>query len=162
MEYFYIYKITDPNTGEYYIGRRKSYVIPEDDLKYKGSSKSWFKTLTIDYINNVLVKEILIKNIVSFDDLCLKEIELLKDNVKHPLCKNKHIPGIGFFMKGPHTKDHNNKIAIGNQGKTRNTEARRNMSTARRNSESVKKMFLSNEWRNKISTSMLSSDKLKK
>jgi hypothetical protein len=88
--------MTNPHTGEFYIGRRKSRVSPEID-NYRGSSQTWYKLLSKEDIKS-LDKEIL-EVFNSDEEMCLSEIDYITENIKNPLCKNSHIPGKGFYCK---------------------------------------------------------------
>lgn len=101
----------DPNTGQYYIGRRCSIVHPKDDIKYRGSSVSWYKMLSKDTINNVLIKTIIKTDFQSFEELAEEESKLIKENIKNPLCMNSNIPGYGFYHKFPHSEETKKKIS---------------------------------------------------
>lgn len=96
--------MTNSNTGEFYIGRRKSKFPPEED-SYMGSSQTWYKTLSKNDIKS-LNKEI-IKVFDSSEEMCLSEINYISESIKNPLCRNYHIPGKGFYCKGhnPETKE---------------------------------------------------------
>lgn len=104
--YFYIYKMTHPETKEFYIGRRKSKVSPELD-SYRGSSQTWYKTLSKEEIE-YLEKEIL-EIFLSMEEMCISEEKYILENIKNPLCKNYHIPGKGFYCKS-HTDKTKNKL----------------------------------------------------
>lgn len=112
MEFYYIYKMEDPNTGQYYIGRRSSVVPPEDDIKYRGSSVSWYRLLSKDTINNVLIKKIIETVFQSFEELAEEESRLIKENIKDPLCMNSIVPGRGFYHKFPHSEETKKKLSI--------------------------------------------------
>jgi hypothetical protein len=115
MAYFYIYKMTHPETGEYYIGRRKSELHPFED-SYRGSSQKWYKSISIEEVNS-LIKEILFE-CSNFEDLCELESNLIRENIKNPLCKNGYIPGKGFYTTGPLSDAQKNKISDnGTRGK---------------------------------------------
>jgi hypothetical protein len=95
--YFYVYKTILEDTGEFYIGRRKSKFSPELD-PYMGSSKTWYRTLCKDIIKS-LKKEIL-GVFLSEEDMCLAEIDYITNSIGNPMCKNAHIPSKGFYCKG--------------------------------------------------------------
>lgn len=103
--------MTHPETGEFYIGRRTSNKPAIEDTKYRGSSSTWYDTLTKDIIGNILLKEIL-EEFTNPDDLNLAEIKWITENIENPLCMNAHIPSIGFYCKGPLSEEH--KLAISN------------------------------------------------
>ena len=64
--YHYIYKMIDPNTKEFYIGRRSSKVKPELDITYRGSMISW--TIEENFNKDILIKEILVKDIKAIEE----------------------------------------------------------------------------------------------
>lgn len=103
MPYFYIYKVTNPQTGEYYIGSRKSQNKPEDDTNYKGSMITW----KVD--KSLLVKEILEYGFENIESLRESESSLIKECIKDPLNKNNHIPNKGFYLK-EHTEESKEKM----------------------------------------------------
>jgi hypothetical protein len=157
--YYYIYKVTDPNTGKFYIGRRKSEIEPELDVNYKGSMYSWAKEE--DFNKDILIKEIIVKGIETMEELCELESSIIEENINDPLNKNAHIPGKTFFLKGPLTDKH--KKNISNSWKTRKVtdESKKKMSESRKNSKVVKDLCSSEEWRNKISNGIKNSELFK-
>lgn len=144
--------MTHPETGEFYIGRRKSSVPPEEDKKYRGSSLRWYKLLDKNTIENVLIKEILDDTILSQEELNEAEIYWISENIKNPLCKNAHIPGKGFYTPGPRSEETKKKLSEYFKGrpnlnypKTLSDEARKNMS------EGAKGKIISEETKKKLS-----------
>jgi len=113
--YHYIYKMTDPNTGEFYIGRRSSKVKPELDVTYRGSMLSWSKEDNFD--KSILIKEILIKDIETIEELCKLEPIIIESVINDPLNKNAHIPSKGFCTKGPLSEEHKRKLSEIKMGK---------------------------------------------
>jgi len=86
MEIHYIYKITNSQTQEFYIGLRTSKCEALFD-KYMGSSSVWNR----EYIKtnkDILVKEILCQ-VDTRKELKLKEVEILKTFEGNSLCINK-------------------------------------------------------------------------
>ena len=112
--YHYIYKMTDPNTSEFYIGRRSSKVKPELDVTYKGSMVSWAKEENFN--KDILIKEILIKDIETFEELCELESSMIGGVIKDPLNKNAHVPGKGFYTIGPLSDKTKKKLSELNKG----------------------------------------------
>jgi len=150
--YYYIYKMTDPNTGEFYIGRRKSDIEPELDFKYRGSMSSWAKEETFN--KDILIKEILIKGIETFEELCELESVMIGEVIKDPLNKNAHVPGKGFVCRG-HSEETKRKLSEyftgrpnPNYPKKLSDEARKNMS------EACKGRIISDETKEKLSEAM--------
>jgi hypothetical protein len=143
--YYYIYKVTNPDTGEFYIGRRKCSLDPELDIDYKGSMSNW----KVD--KSILVKEILIRDIEDMETLEELEIKLITENIKDPLNRNAHIPGKGFVCRG-HSEETKKKLSEHftgrpnpNYPKTLSDEARKNIS------EGSKGKILSEEHKQKLS-----------
>ena len=95
MNYFYVYKMSIPDTGEFYFGSRKCQCIPEKDIKYTGSMCSWKP----DKLK--LVKEILYKDFETHQDVLLKETELIKEHIKNPLNKNYSLPNGDLYIHSP-------------------------------------------------------------
>ena len=91
-KYFYVYKLTLPETGEFYYGRRVCGCKPEDDTKYLGSMKTWKP----DKSN--LIKEI-IKECNTFEESEELEIEILEKYIDDPLNRN-YVIGHNFHYFG--------------------------------------------------------------
>lgn len=121
MPYFYIYKVTLPQTGEYYIGSRKSRNKPEDDVNYKGSMTKW----KVDKQN--LIKEILDSSFDDMESLILAESNEIKKHIENPLNRNYHIPSTGFFNKG-HSEETRQKLSNSLKGKSKSAEHKENLS----------------------------------
>jgi len=88
----YLYKITNIETGQYYVGVRSN-KNPETD-KYMGSSSIWTKEWIKDN-KKVLNKEIINDSFNSRDEANIAEVELLKQCEFEALCINclfKKIP----------------------------------------------------------------------
>ena len=152
MSYFYIYKMTHPETGEFYIGRRTSAKKPVEDVNYRGSSYKWYRNLDDLTINEILIKEILVENIESQEELNEIEIKWITENLENPLCKNAHIPGKGFYTTGPRSEETKKKLSEHftgrpnpNYPKTLSDEARKNIS------EGAKGKIISEETKKKLS-----------
>jgi hypothetical protein len=153
MSYFYIYKMTHPETGEFYIGRRTSNKKPSEDISYRGSSITWYKNLNKVIINEILIKEILVENLESQEELNEIEIKWISENIKNPLCMNAHIPNVGFYTSGPMSEHSKKKMSIASKGKRKSEEHCKN----------IKERIISEETRNKMSKSKLNmSDETKK
>ena len=92
MKRHYTYKVTLPETGEYYIGvRSTSKDISLDN--YKGSMLSWKVDKT------KLIKEVY-REFDTREDAEEWESLAIETCIKDPLNKNAHIPGIGFSTYG--------------------------------------------------------------
>jgi hypothetical protein len=134
--YYYIYKMIDPNTGEFYIGRRTSQKEPELDIMYRGSMVSWSKEENFN--KDILIKEILIKDIETTEELEENEIKFISENIKNPLNKNKHIPSKGFCTTGPLSEETKRKISGENNGmygKMQTEEGRKRISESNRRAD---------------------------
>lgn len=81
----YIYKITNIETNQFYIGVRSFKDIDSD--KYMGSSSVWDRKYIKENFKK-LKKEILFCNFASRDEANLKEIEVIKENIFNELCVN--------------------------------------------------------------------------
>ncbi len=112
--YHYIYKMTDPNTDDFYIGRRSSKIKPELDITYRGSMSSW--TIEENFNKEILIKEILVKDIKTFEYLCELESSIIESVIKDPLNKNAYIPAKGFYRKGPHSEKTKKQISEKTKG----------------------------------------------
>lgn len=81
----YLYKITNVETGQYYIGVR-SHNNPEKD-KYMGSSSIWNKIWIKDN-KNILIKEIIDDSFETRDKANAEEVNLLQKHKSDILCIN--------------------------------------------------------------------------
>jgi len=82
----YLYKITNVNTNEYYVGVR-SHNDPLKD-RYMGSSSVWTKEWIKDN-REILVKEILDDSFLTRTEAGKAEVILLQECKGDPLCVNK-------------------------------------------------------------------------
>ena len=147
--YYYIYKMTDPNTGEFYIGRRKCKVEPELDSSYKGSMVSWAKDENFN--KDILIKEILVKNIETMEELCELESIMIESMIKDPLNKNAHVPGKGFVCRG-HSEETKKKLSEYFTGRPNPNYPKKLSDEARKNiSEAAKGRIISEETKKKLS-----------
>jgi hypothetical protein len=137
--------MTNPNTGEFYIGMRTSKLKPSED-PYRGSSVVWYRNLTEEEIKNVLIKEILCDSYNSVKEMAEDEIRYIRKNINNPLCKNAHIPNSGFYCKEVSIETRE-KISIGLKGNK----------NAINNNPWNKGKNLTVEHKNKIKNSMLLS-----
>lgn len=107
MEYHYVYKLTDPNTKEFYIGSRTSNVLPHED-DYMGSMVTWQPD------KSKLVKEIIKDEFESRELAFEYESELIKENIKNALNRNYYIPNKGFSTYGltfEFSEEHKRKLS---------------------------------------------------
>lgn len=116
--------MTHPVTGEFYIGRRSSNLDPELDIGYRGSSIRWYKNLDQYIIKNVLIKDIIKRDIECIEKLISLENDEIVKNIDNPLCKNAHIPSKGFFSKPGYklSEETKSKMSLNNTGKKHNPE----------------------------------------
>lgn len=100
--YHYVYHLIDPVTGQFYYGSRTCKgITPQEDVKYKGSMKSWKPE-----DKNRLVKTIL-KEFPTRKEADLYEGELQKQFINDPLNENYYIQTVGFSTLG--LPSHNKK-----------------------------------------------------
>ena len=90
----YVYRITDPETGEFYYGSRSCEVDPKDD-EYMGSYVTWIPQ-DIDRLE----KEILKSDFSNREEAISCEASLIKEFVNNELNRNYHIPSEGFHSSG--------------------------------------------------------------
>ncbi len=143
-----------PETNEFYIGRRTSDKPANEDSKYRGSSVSWYRELSKDIIENVLIKEIVNENIYSKEELNILEIEEISKNIKNPLCRNAHIPGIGYYTPGPRSEETKRKLSEHFTGKPNPNYPKKLSEEAKKNiSEGCKGRKISEVTKKKLSMS---------
>ena len=160
-QHHYIYKVTLPETDEFYFGCRTSKIEPIYDIKYKGSMKAW----KVD--KSKLTKQI-ISEFDSRDEANEAEwflINLFRNILKDPLCMNvnnninwcrygtKHREEAISKMINSHTgkkftEEHKHSISEGNKGIKRSDETKLRMSIAKKGHST------SEETRRKISEAM--------
>jgi hypothetical protein len=144
--------MTDPNTGEFYIGRKSGSIEPELDIKYRGSMMSWAKDENFN--KDILVKEILVKDIETMEELCELESIMIEAVIKDPLNKNAHIPGKGFYTKGSRSEETRKKLSDHFKGKKKPNYPKKLSDEARKNmSEGCKGRIISEETKEKLSLS---------
>jgi hypothetical protein len=101
----YVYELKHKITNEFYIGVRSCYGDSNND-NYMGSMKTW------DVDKSMLVKTIINDKFETRKEANIKEIELLKENINHPLNRNYHIPTHGFCCFGTrHSDTHKRKLS---------------------------------------------------
>lgn len=81
----YVYKVTLPETGEFYIGSRSSKDLPEKD-SYRGSMSVWKVDKT------KLIKEIIKSDFKDRFSAMQFEAKMIKENIHDFLNKNYRIP----------------------------------------------------------------------
>jgi hypothetical protein len=123
-EFHYVYKLTNPNSGEFYYGSRTCKCNPADDT-YMGSMVSW----KVD--KSKLVKELINTNFETRKDALEYEAKLITENIKHPLNRNYNIPGNEFCNTGKtFTDEHIDKLRKSHLGKSLSKEHRVKISKA--------------------------------
>jgi hypothetical protein len=90
----YVYKITDPVTGQFYYGSRSCECNPNDDV-YIGSPYTWKPE-----DKSRLVKEIIKSDFNTRDDAMQYESDIIGRYINDPLNENYHIPSKGFHVNG--------------------------------------------------------------
>lgn len=94
MKNFYVYKLEDPITRQFYFGSRSCNCEPIND-NYMGSMVTW-KPVNKDR----LIKTIIKHEFSSMQDALKYESVLIRENIKNPLNENYYIPDAGFYNKG--------------------------------------------------------------
>lgn len=117
--HFYIYKVEDLTTGEFYFGSRKCQCFPEEDVNYKGSMSKWKPD------KEKLFKTLIKTDFTNHQDLIDYETLIIKQYIHDPLNRNYAIPNYpfhitrsedvigennGFFGKH-HTEEHKLKVS---------------------------------------------------
>jgi hypothetical protein len=121
-EFHYVYKLTNPNSGEFYYGSRTSKYNPTDDM-YMGSMVSW----KVD--KSILIKEIINTNFDNREDALKYEAKLITENINHPLNRNYNIPGEGFCNTGKvFTNEHIDKLRKSHLGSVLTTSHKQKIS----------------------------------
>lgn len=92
MKNYYVYQITDPMTGEYYIGSRGFNGDPVKD-DYTGTPYKWEKP------DNV-IKVIIRSDFKNMEDAIQYEREMIISNIKNPLNRNYSIPNPKWNHEG--------------------------------------------------------------
>lgn len=97
MKNFYVYKLEDPITGQFYFGSRSCKCNPIND-DYMGSMITW---KPVDM--NRLIKTIIKHGVSSYQEALKYEAILISKYIENPLNENYYIPNKGFYNKGGHT-----------------------------------------------------------
>jgi hypothetical protein len=110
-EFHYVYKLTNPTSGEFYYGSRTCKCNPNDDT-YMGSMVSW----KVD--KSILIKEIVDDSFESRNQALEYEANIIKQHIKNKLNRNYNIPGNEFCNLGKKfTDEHRLKLKISHLGK---------------------------------------------
>jgi hypothetical protein len=113
MKRYYVYRIDDPVSNQFYFGSRTCECAIEDDL-YMGSMKTWKPDDPTR-----LVKTILKSNFRKRETAIMYEATLIKKYINDPLNENYHIPSVGFYG-GFDGKTHTNLSKMNISSKLRN------------------------------------------
>lgn len=156
----YVYWLTHKETGQFYIGFRSANKIPaEQDLPIYRSSSNKVAELSFENFEWKIVAEF-------SDGLSAYEFEqaLIYENIKNPLCLNKHYVLDGkrkFSTLGKtHSEETRNKLSIANKNKApRSQEVRdkisESLAKAKKGKEScMKGKTISDEHKAKISAAI--------
>jgi group I intron endonuclease len=123
-KYHYVYKLSNPNTGEYYFGSRSCKCVPSED-KYMGSMVAWKPD------KNLLIKEIINQSFTERKDALIFEASLIREHVGNPLNRNYNIPGNEFCNLGRNfTDEHRLKLRKCNLGKRLSAEHKKKISNS--------------------------------
>lgn len=91
--FHYVYKLNDPNTGEFYYGSRSCECLPSED-NYKGSMCKWKPN------KDLLIKDIIKEDFATRQDAYIFERELIIAHTSNPLNRNYNKPSINGKMGG--------------------------------------------------------------
>ena len=103
-KFYYVYKVTHPLTGQYYIGSRSCLCLPEEDINYKGSQSTWKLSKTE---KQTLFKEIIKSGFKNREDCIEFEGDQIRNCIEDPLNENYYIPSKTF--------GHENKVTVRNE-----------------------------------------------
>lgn len=127
---FYVYRIDDPITKEFYIGSRGCNCVVLDD-DYMGSMKSWKPD-----DKSRLLKTILKIGFNSMSDAIEYESGIIKENINHSLNRNYYIPNKGFHASGlKHSEKERKRKSESQKNRIFSDEHCKNLSIARRKYE---------------------------
>jgi len=164
MKTHYVYKITDPITGQYYIGSRTSKDCKPEEDDYMGSYCAWTPTNESRLEKKILGKYYTRALANSVERKLLIEKLKIENDKK---CMNAHIPGIGFhnydrkfteahknkirnsLVGRKYTEKRKRKISNAHKGKKLSKEHRRKIGEAnrgKRRSEKIRKKMSKNHW----------------
>lgn len=119
---YYVYKVVDTTTNQFYIGSRGCFGNPDDDY-YMGSMTTWNPN------KDNLIKEIIKSDFLNRRECIAYERMLIKECINEPLNENYHIPGEGFHTDGKtHSEETKRKIGIATKQRTLSVEARKKIS----------------------------------
>ena len=140
MKQYYVYKLVDPITKQYYYGSRGFDGNPEND-SYMGSMKTWKPE-----DKSRLIKTIIKSNFTDLPEAIEFESNIISNEIDNPLNENYYIPNKGFHTDGLNwklsevSKENISKSRIKNEtakgennpmfGKTHTDEAKKKMSNS--------------------------------
>lgn len=147
---FYVYRIDDPITKQFYFGSKGCKCLPEENTDYIGSMKTWKPE-----DKTRLIKTILKTEFNSMSDAIYDESKRIEKYIDNPLNENYHIPDKGFHTNGltgekshmfgkHHSEETREKIRVTQLGKTLSKEHKQKLSkshTGKTLSEKTKKLI---------------------
>lgn len=137
----YIYKITDPQTGQFYFGSRTCEGSPYNDDDYMGSMVTW-KPKNRDR----LIKEIIKDDFKSREEAIQFESRIIEENIDNELNENYNIPSKGFCNYGRvFSEEHIRNLRESHLGN------KLSINTKRKISKAMQGVKFSNERKTKIS-----------
>jgi len=92
MKKYFVYRIDDPITKQFYFGSHGTDNINDG---YMGSMIRW-----IPYDRNRLIKTIIKDDFISLSDAIEYESQLIKKHINNPSNENYYIPNKGFHVDG--------------------------------------------------------------
>jgi hypothetical protein len=136
MKSHYVYKVILPETNEFYIGSRSCNCKPLEDVKYKGSMKTWI----VD--KRKLIKKIL-REFDNRNSAMLYESELINKYINNKLNKNFSIPPFTFHTTGKDCSG--NKNGFSNKKHTDKSKKKVSEKMSGINNPSYNKKWIHNE-----------------
>ena len=100
---YYVYRLDDPITNQYYFGCRSCKCAPVNDIDYMGSMKTWVPD------RSRLVKTIIKTGFNSMSTALEYESILIEKDIDNPLNENYYIPNKGFHASGLRHSEENKK-----------------------------------------------------
>lgn len=133
--YHYVYKLENPETGEFYFGSRSCICHPYDD-NYMGSMIRWKPD------KSKLHKIVINYSFLTREDALKEEANLIQNNINNPLIRNYYVPNKNFHTTGwgywtgkvgpmighTHTKEVKEKLRKMKLGKLQSEETKIKMS----------------------------------
>jgi hypothetical protein len=98
--FYYVYRVDDPATGEYYFGSRSCECLPSEDF-YTGSMVKWKPEN-----KKRLIKTIIKEDFISRKDAYMFEREIILNHFYDSMNRNYAIPSERFFYYACGEKNH--------------------------------------------------------